>query len=356
MPRNESQNVGKRRPLQPLLAGLAGLGVFACLAGAIAWHVAEQAAANALDALIVSEEAHGRVWSCPKRRISGFPFALELNCLEPSFSGRISGKPMVARMQALRARVHVLYPHEVTAKIEAPFALRSEDGHTDLSFSWSSMQFVIGGVPEDVAQIAFRGEALATQGLAEGFGALVMQAGRFNGVIGKSASGQDRSYDFRIAAQDVASPWMTMALGSQQPAEIKADGTVTEVSFDPSERPAESLEHWRAKDGRIDFGNLAFSQGETQVSARGTLKLDATHRLQGRLDTESLGIETILRSHGINPSFATAGLLLSGLLGSKTQAAAPPSAPAALHLPVRLEGGAVIIGPVQTPIRLPALY
>jgi hypothetical protein len=356
MPQSESQSVGKRRPFRLLLAALIGLGFFLSLAGAVAWYLAARAAAKALDALIVGEDAHGRIWSCPERRISGFPFALELSCLGPSFSGLISGKPMVARMQAVHARVHLLRPHEVTAQIEAPFTLRSDDGRTDLSFSWSSLQFVIGGVPEDVSQIAFSGEALAAHGLAEGFGALVVQAGRFNGVTGKSASGQDRSYDFRIAAQAVASPWLVMALGSQQPGEIKADGTVTEVSFDPSERPAESLEHWRAKDGRIDFGNLAFSQGETQISARGTLKLDATHRLQGRLDTESLGIEPILRSHGINPSLATAGLLLSSFLGGKAQAAAPPNAPAVLHLPLRLEGGAVIIGPVQTPIRLPALY
>ncbi|MGO9004520.1 MAG: DUF2125 domain-containing protein [Beijerinckiaceae bacterium] len=356
MPQSESQSVGKRRPLRLLLAGLLGVGVFACLVGALAWYLAEQAAAKALDALIASEEAHGRVWSCPERRISGFPLALELSCLKPSFSGLISGKPMVARMQALHARVHLLRPHEVTAQIEAPLALRSEDGRTDLSFTWSSMQFVGGGVPEDIAQVAFRGEGLATQGLAEGFGALVVQAGRFDGMIGKSARGQDRAYDFRFAAQDVASPWLVMVLGSQQPAEIKTEGTVTEVSFDLSARPAESLEHWRAKDGRIDFGNLGFSQGEMQVSARGTLKLDAAHRLQGRLDTGSLGIEPILRRHGINPSLATAGLLLSSLFGGKAQAAAPPSAPAVLHVPLRLEGGAVIVGPVQTSIRLPALY
>jgi hypothetical protein len=356
MLQNESQSVGKRRPLRLLLAGLLGVGVFACLASAIAWYLAEQAAAKALDAFIVSEGARGGVWSCPERRISGFPLALELSCLEPSFSGLISGKPMVARMQSLHARVNLLRPHEVTAQIEAPFALRSEDGRTDLSFTWSSMQFVVGGVPEEIAQVSFRGEGLATQGLAEGIGALVVQAGRFNGVIGKSAGGQNRSYDFRFAAQDVASPWLVMVLGLRQPAEIKTDGTVTEVSFDPSERPAESLEHWRVKGGRIDFSNLAVSQGETQVSARGTLKLDATHCLQGRLDTESLGIEPVLRRHGINPSLATAGLLLNSLFGGKKQGAAPPSAPAVLHLPLRLEGGAVIVGPVQTSIRLPALY
>jgi hypothetical protein len=355
MPEKKPQSLGKVRRTRPRLAALVGLGLFVSLAGAGAWYVASEAAANALDAMIASEETHGRVWSCPQRRISIFPFGMELTCQEPSFHGLVSGRPMQAKLQALRASVSLFHPHDVAGEIGAPFTLRSDDGSTDVSMSWSAMHVVVSGGPEGVSQIVFSGEGFSTQGAMESFGALAAQARRFDGTIGRAAGGQERSYDFRLAAQDVANPWLALLLGAQQPIEFKSHGTVTEVAFDPAERPAESLERWRANGGHIDFGDLGFTQGETQVSAKGTLRVDATHHLQGQLDTVSRNIEPLLRRYGINPSLATAGLLLSSLLGGQTQNAAP-AADGALLLPLRFEGGAVIIGPVKTSIRLPALY
>jgi hypothetical protein len=352
---NEPQSRGKRSRARSRLAGLVGLGLFVCLGGVGAWYFASQAAANALDAVIANEEAHGRVWSCPQRRISAFPFGMELTCEAPSFHGLVSGKPMQVKLQALRASVSLFHPHDVTAEIGAPFTLRSDDGQTDVSMSWSAMHVVVSGVPDEVAQIALSGEGFATRGAMENFGALAAQARRFDATIGRSANGQERSYDFRVAAQDVANPWLAQLLGAQQPIEFKTHGTATNVAFDPAERPAESLERWRANGGHIDFGNLGFTQGETQVSANGTLKIDATRHLQGQLDTTSRNIEPLLRRYGINPSLATAGLLLSSLLGGQPQNATPAT-DGALLLPLRFEGGALIIGPVKTSIRMPALY
>jgi hypothetical protein len=353
MPLHQAQDALKTRRLRPFLVGLAGVGLFFCLAIAIAWYVATQIATRTLDAWILDEQKHGRIWSCPERQMAGFPFAIELRCAEPHFAGLVSGKPMGLHVKALRATVHLFHPHDVTAAIEAPFVLRSEDGRTDMSFAWDSLQVTASGLPDEPGEIAFRGEGLTIHGFAEGLGTLAAQAAHFDGIVGKAANKQERAYDFHFTAHDVGNPLLTIALGSQHIDEFKTDGTITEVAFDAAARPADNLEHWRVRDGRIDFVNLALSRAETQISARGTLKLDAAHQPQGRFATESAGLEPILQRNGINPSLATAGVLLSGLLGGDTSVAAKPGA---LRLPVRLEGGSVIIGPIHTAIRLPPLY
>jgi hypothetical protein len=357
MLQNEAPDIRKRRRGLLLLFWLAGLLLFVCLAAAGAWTIAARTTAQALDRMLADAQTHGQVLSCPGRQISGFPFAFEVSCDGPSFAGLISGKPMTVRLKALRATLHFFHPLEVLVAAEAPLALHSEDGQTDLSVAWSSLELVAGGLPEGISQISFRGQNLATHGVIEGLGSQMMQSTDIDGVVAKSRGRQDESYDFRVAAQNPASPWLTAILGEPPLSEIKTDGTVTQVSFDPAQRPAESLEHWRLKGGRIDVGNLAVSQGETHVSAHGVLALDAAHRPQGKLDTESVGIEPVLRRYGINPSLATAGMLLSSLFGGASHnKEPPPGSPAALRLPLRLDGGAVIIGPVQTAIRLPPLY
>ena len=85
------QEPGNTRLLRRVLIGAAALGLLLCLAGAVAWYFAAQAATGALDAMIAQEAAHGRIWTCPDRRIGGFPLAIEVACQGPSYAGLLSG-------------------------------------------------------------------------------------------------------------------------------------------------------------------------------------------------------------------------------------------------------------------------
>jgi hypothetical protein len=349
MPQHE---IIRKRRYRPLVFGLAGFGALLCLAISLAWHFAAEAASGALDSLILTEQKHGRVWSCPERRIAGFPFTIELACAEPRFAGLVSGVPIEVQAKALRSRFSLLRPNEVTAEVEAPFALRSADGRTDVSALWTSLQIVVSGLPDEPARILLRGQSVAVHGFAEGLGTLAAEAAHLDGIVAKAAAGSPHAYDFRFTAHDVTNPLLATALGSQRIDELKTDGTITEFAFDTTVLPAHNLEQWRMRGGRIDFANLALSQAETHVAAQGTLRLDAAHRPQGKFDTQSVGLEPILQRYGINPSLVTAGVLLSSLLGGTSSAGKPGE----LRLPVRAEGGGLTIGPVKTAVRLSPLY
>lgn len=345
----------RTRLARAVLIAFAALLLIIGVAAGFAWNAARQAAADAIDAMIAAEQKHGRLWSCPERQFSGFPFAIAVSCKEPRYAGPVSGKPMNVQVQAFRAAVYLWHPQEVAIEVEGPFALRSKDASTDLAASWSALRLVVSAVPSDVAEIAFNGRDLALHGATEGHGAaLSLDAQHFDGVIGKAASGQPRAVDFRLNGQHVTNPLLALVVGSAQSVDIKAQGTLTEADIDPSALPAVSLEQWRSKGGHVDFADLAFIQGETHISARGMLTLDAAHRVQGKLDAQAQNIEPILRRYGIDPGLVSAGMLLSNLLGGASNT--PPGAPAALHLPVRLQDGNIIIGPVQTSVHLPALY
>jgi hypothetical protein len=357
MLQDKGPDVKLRRRSRPLLLVVAGLLLAFCLAGAGTWFVAAQMTAKALDQMIAEGRAQGQALSCPNRRMSGFPFALELSCDGPSFAGLISGKPTKIQIKALRASLRIFNPREIAIAADPPFELRSEDSKSDLSVTWSSLELVAGGLPEAVSQVSFRGQGLAIGGVLDGLGNMTAQAARVGGSVTRSPEDQNAdSYDFHVTAIESANPRLASIIGARPISEFKADGRITQASFDLALLPAETMEHWRSKGGRIDFSTLSISQGETRVSAHGTLALDAGHRPQGRLDTESVGIEPLLRRYGINPSLATAGMLLSSLLGGGNSPAAEPNSPAGLRLPLRLDNGAVIIGPVQTGIHLPPLY
>ncbi len=121
-------------------------------------------------------------------------------------------------------------------------------------------------------------------------------------------------------------------------------------------RQRRSSRHWingASPAARVDLANLAAIRGETKFQARGTLRLDAAHELEGQLDAQCLGFEPVLRRLGVDPALIAVGSLLTNLLGGGDTNSTGPQP---LHLPVGFTNGRLSIGPVRTSIRVPPLY
>lgn len=346
-----------RRPLsfRPWLILLVGFGLFAALGWTIFWYVVAQQSASSLDAWIAREKASNRIWTCPNRQIAGFPFTIEITCRKPHFDGSIFGRHYSGALGGFVANAKFTNPDDVTVNVASPFAAISDDKTVALALSWDQLDIVLAGLPQNMAKISIAGQGFRLQGHAQGLSSLNGSVSRATTKLVRAAGRQDHAYNFHVVLNGASFAAVDGFFGTAAPAEIVADGDITQARFDSGRVPADSLNRWRAAGGHVDLAELTVTRGEMKFSAHGMLTVGPTHRLQGQLDTACVGFEPVLRQLGVDPALINAGSLLASLLGGH-RGEAKTAGPQPLHLRVNINDGRLDIGPVRTSIRLPPVY
>jgi hypothetical protein len=343
------------RPRRRFLPWAALALLLLALAWTLLWRLAAGESETIIAAWIAGEKSFGRIWSCPERSIEGFPFAIEIACAKPRFDGLMFGRHVIGGLNGFRATAMLFHPSVVTARLGSPFAASSDDGQTDFEFAWDDLHIVLDGLPQKIWHVAISGERLAWSGTLEGLGPINGAADRVSAQAAEHPDPAERAYDFNIALSAATLPDLDRFIGAPLPADIAAQGTMTEASFDPTLTLPENMDRWRAAGGRLDLVEASLTHGDIKITARGSLSLDDLHRPQGGLDTESRGLEPLLLRLGVDPTLVSAGALLSGLLAGTTPSGAAMPA-GTLNLPVGFDEGRLSIGPVRTSIHLPPLY
>jgi hypothetical protein len=340
------------RKLKWLPWSVLALVVFVVLAWTVVWNLAAGQSERIVEAWIVREKSFGRDWSCPERTIGGFPVAIEMQCTKPHFDGMIFGQHLAGGLGGFHATAVVLHPTKVTAWLGAPFSVSSDDGNTHLELAWRDLRLTLDGIPQNVWHVTVDGDKLAWRGNLQELGVLNGNAEQFSAKAANHAD--DRAYDFDIAVSSARLPDVDRVLGADLPADIAARGAVTNAGFDPALTLPQNMDNWRAAGGHLDLAEVSLTHGATKITARGTLRLDNLHRIEGNLDTRSQGFEPLLIRLGVNPTLVSAGSLLSSLLsGTSSHSEVSPDA---LVLPISFADGYLSVGPAQTSIQLPALY
>lgn len=351
----QAQPAKPRRRRLPRGALATSLLIFVALGWTALWWFAAGESERTIDAWVIREKSFGRIWSCPERQIAGFPFAIEITCTKPRFDGIIFGQHFDGGLNGFDATAVVFHPRRVTARLAAPFAAQSDDRATDFTLAWSSLKIVLDGLPESTWHASIDADKLAWRGALQGVGPITGRAEKVSANAAEAANRTDQAYDFKVAITAATVPDLDHFLGASSPTNIDLQGTLTQASFDPALSVAQNMDRWRAAGGQIDIFNASLTHGQAAFAARGALSLDDSHRLDGKLDTESHGFAPVLVRLGVNPMLVGAGALLSTLFtGALPDRAA--SSPDTLNLTIGLNGGRISIGPAQTSLSLPPLY
>lgn len=316
------------------------------------WFYASREAGYRVDAWLEAEAAQGRNWTCPDRRITGYPFALALSCDKPTFAGRAMRQSVSGSVAHVTAELAVWHPRRIALTLEPPFAYATSDGQASIEADWANLAIDLDGVPK-VGALNIHGESVKVAGQ---FGTAGRQGGTakaLDAAFALSPQQQDRTLDFGINVAGATIPQVGVLLGQGAPVDIDLSGQLDRADVGAAHSPEEAIDQWRRAGGKVDLAGFRFIRAASKVTASGTLRLDDAHRPQGRLDAQFIGLEPILKRYGISGGFAAAGSLLSSLFGSPNRAPAPPGA---LSLPVSFQDGKIGIGPIRTQIAVPPLY
>jgi hypothetical protein len=308
------------------------------LAWTAAWFYVRGRAVEALDGFMAREAAVGRQWSCPGRRVGGYPFRIEVSC--PQLG--LKRADVTASLGPSQVVAQVYQPRHVIAEIGGP--LRVTDGERVGEARWRDLRLSLrlaGAGLQRVSVLAAE-PSLRMEGLP--VGPVEGRAARLEAHLRPSPARNDGAYDLSLRVEGAAAPALAPVVGSDAPLDLDLQGTVTQAR-DAAPRPLiEELERWRRAGGQVEIERLVLAQGPRRVEAKGTLALDDLRRPAGRLEASATGLE---------------GLVAGLLSGRGPEAAEPRPGPSrTTRLPaVRIENGRVAIGPLQVPgLRLAPLY
>ena len=112
------------------------------------------------------EETQGRHWTCPDRSVAGFPFAIDMRCDRPKFTGRLYADKAEMSLGGLNIRTTLLDPFHAEFKLTPPFTYRGNDGQSASTMTWTTLHGVLGGLPRQVSTISLSGTGLSAVGVS----------------------------------------------------------------------------------------------------------------------------------------------------------------------------------------------
>lgn len=330
----------------------AALGVLA-LAWTGFWFFMAHRTDSVMTDWIEREANHGRVWSCPDRKTSGYPFRIEVRCAAPGFTGPAGQRSVAGSLGSLAAFAQVYQPSLILADIDGPLQLKFDDG-ARVDLAWSRLRLSLRGTPQTLDRFSIQGADAVLTASAADQPLFEMRAGEFEAHVRQSLDRQDSAYDLALSLRRAVTPALDAFLGLNDPADVDFAGAASHLAFAVKGSLAERLEVWRAAGGRLEPASLDVRKGQSRLRLNGGLGLDAAHRLEGKLTLEGDGLQPLFKRFGLNLDMVAAGNLLDGLLGAKPKADGEKRA--GLRLPLTLDRGRVAVGPLRTPIALPPLY
>ncbi|MGQ0445004.1 MAG: DUF2125 domain-containing protein [Beijerinckiaceae bacterium] len=333
--------------LLPLLA----VGMAATIGWPVFWFAKSRAAAAALTEWTAHEAQLGRVWSCPGRKTSGFPFSVEISCAGLLFQGEILGRTMTGSVRGFRASSAILRQGEVLAELDPPFAAKTSDGMFDIAIQWKELFLNLEGRPGVLDRVTLVGNQVRRQGKIGGVDSV---EGAFGDVSGNFVLIQDRrdhAYDFMVSVKQGSVPAINSLLDTQLPVDMQVRGKISQADLRGAETLQDVLENWRAANGHVDIAAGSLTSGQIAFDAKGGFALDEEHRVKGKLDASFKGLDKAFRQLGVDPALIMAGQVLAGLLGG-----GKAGGTRRLNLPLTFSGGFLSIGPVRTQIQIPPLY
>ncbi len=318
-------------PKKPSRIGLnfvPGLIVVLGLAVSIWWIAATRVADAGFDRWLANEASFGRQWSCASRSMAGYPFRIELRCDGLTMSAE-KGELRSVSVGGFLALAQIYNPKLVLVDVNGPMSVRLANGQT-ASMSWQTMRSSLHfetALKADRASWVVDGLVLETTNPLVS-GKLGHAEFHMRKIEGEANGPSDIETVITVSGASLRDVQTTGSLDAH---------VITKKGWLLAENPgASSLENWRASGGEVVIDQWDLKRGEQALALKGSLSLDDSHRLNGKIDFTATGLGETLKESGLS--------ILGGSIGAGS-----------VKLPLTLNKGRVLIGPLKL-AEIPPLY
>ena len=318
-------------PKKPSRLGLylmPGLIIVLCIAVSAWWMVATRIVDDRFSQWISNEAIAGRQWSCANRSMAGFPFRIELRC-DGLALVTTQGQPKSLSIGGFLAIAQMYQPSLVIVETSGPLAVTFVNGQS-FSAQWTSMRSSLHfETPSRADRVAWVAEGLSFEG---GAPSLSGRLGHTEFHLRKIPVETGEGMDLEIAFSASGATLRDLP----PPASADLHFIVKKGKILADKPSLAGLEEWRVAAGEIAIDQWDMKRGEQTFNLTGTLSIDDTHRLAGKVDFAASGLGDLMKQFNLAPG----GMSLGN--GS-------------IKLPLQFSKGRVLLGPLKIG-DLPVLY
>ena len=341
------------------------------------WFYAASAAEATIAGWREREAKVGRIYSCEQQTIGGFPFRIEVRCVDPAVELRRDDPPVALKAADLLVVAQVYQPTLLTSEFTGPMTIAEPGRAPGYVANWTQGQTSMRGTPAAPEHVSILVERPAVERVGEG-AATVLKADRieFSGRMVEGSAAGNPVIEFALHLVAALAPELHPF--TTRPVDADVAATLRGLAdFSPKPWPVRFRE-LQARGGRIEITRARIQQGESIAVSAGSLGLTERGGLDGQIQVTIVGIETIVKSLDIDRAVsqgqigATIGALdrlipglgqvarqnagpsiLAGLraMGQRTTLEGKP----ALTLPLRFADGQVLLGPFPVG-RMPLMF
>ena len=323
------------------------------------------------------EAQNGRIFTCSRQDIRGYPFRLEVHCADPNAQLRSWQPPVGLAAKDSLVTVQVYDPTLVIGEFTGPLAIAEPGRPASMVANWTLAQASLRGRPSAPERLSV---VLDNGKLAQGDGGTLTNIANaehleLHGRLMGGSANNNPVVELGLRLTNGTAPVLQLL---SQPTDGLMSATVYGLK-DLAPKPwREQLRELARGDGRIEIEQAKFTQGDMAAIGTGTLTVKPSGRLDGQIRLTVTGLERLIALLGLDQAVAqyvaqrTGGMtvdkLASGLdrlmpglggavrgqsganlaaagismLGEQTQL----DGRRAVALPLRFADGAVFLGPI----------
>jgi hypothetical protein len=292
----------RRRPLWRLFTIPALLVVAAAAWSAFWFYAASEVGARA-DAWAAQEAKSGRVYTCARRSVAGFPFRLEVRCDDASVTlvSQTAGAqvPFTARLGEIMVIAQIYQPQLLIAEFKAPATLSDNGQPPSMKVNWTLGHSSVSGLPGIPQRASIEFENPSLDRINGPVTTPLARAGHIE-LHGRLADGSTKDHPvietaLLIRGGNVQEVHPVLAAPFDADIQTKLTGL---KDLSPKPWP-ERFRELQAAGGHVEIVRSRIQQGDLVSVAAGTLRLNDRGRIDGELQMMVAGIEKVIPLLGI---------------------------------------------------------
>lgn len=275
------------------LAILVGLAVAWCGV----WYYAAGVANRSLAGWMASEAAAGRVYKCGSEGIGGFPFSIQVRCVQAAAAFKTTSPPFDLAAKDITFTAQVWRPSVLVGDVIGPVTVAQPGSAPSYIANWTSARMQVNGLPPNPEALSIN---VDHPHLDRGSGGAVFTAddAQLEARI-VSGSIQNRPViDVTLHFTSAAAPTVHRLLADPARGELEV---VLRGLKDLGQKPlAARFRELHDNGGAIELKTFRVARADAILVASGTMTVNARGRLDGMLQVSVYGLDALIPQLGID--------------------------------------------------------
>jgi hypothetical protein len=315
------------------------------------------------------EARAGRIYTCTRQTMGGFPFRIELRCIDPGVELRGAEPLAMLKATDLLVAAQIYQPSLLISEFSGPLTVGEPGQPPGYRANWTLAQSSLRGTPGAPERVSVVFDQPSIQRLGAGGETNVLKAQRME-LHGRMAAGSVADNPvIEAVLRLTAAVAPELHAAAAQPFDADITATLRGLKdFSPQPWPTR-LRELQARGGTIEITNARLQQGDVIAVSSGTLALTARGGLDGQLQVTVVGLDKALKVLDLERIFSEGRVgaaigrldrIMPGLSQIARQNATAPNIVAsvaamgkastldgkpAVTVPLRFSDGAVMLGP-----------